>query len=72
MAAPFVLVLPDVTIGGYYTLSATSVKSPNFWVISPGNCRDIRCRCLEPTMQCDQPAIQAHSIQNRQTRSTTG
>ena len=24
-------------------------------------------RCLEPTMQCDQPAIRAHSIQNRQT-----
>lgn len=24
-------------------------------------------RCLEPTMRCDQPAIQAHSIQNRQT-----
>jgi hypothetical protein len=24
-------------------------------------------RCLEPGMQCDQPAIQAHSIQNRQT-----
>jgi len=24
-------------------------------------------RCLEPTMQCDQPAIHAHSIQNRQT-----
>jgi hypothetical protein len=24
-------------------------------------------RCLEPTMQCDEPAIRAHSIQNRQT-----
>lgn len=24
-------------------------------------------RCLEPTMQCDHPAIRAHSIQNRQT-----
>lgn len=24
-------------------------------------------RCLVPTMQCDQPAIRAHSIQNRQT-----
>ena len=24
-------------------------------------------RCLEPTMQCGQPAIRAHSIQNRQT-----
>jgi len=24
-------------------------------------------RCLEPTMQCSQPAIRAHSIQNRQT-----
>jgi hypothetical protein len=24
-------------------------------------------RCLEPTMQCDQPAIRAHSVQNRQT-----
>ena len=24
-------------------------------------------RCLEPTMKCDQPAIRAHSIQNRQT-----
>src|SRR5690348_1650773 len=24
-------------------------------------------RCLEPTMQCNQPAIRAHSIQNRQT-----
>jgi hypothetical protein len=24
-------------------------------------------RRLEPTMQCDQPAIRAHSIQNRQT-----
>ena len=24
-------------------------------------------RCLESTMQCDQPAIRAHSIQNRQT-----
>lgn len=26
MAAPFVLVLPDGTIGGYYTLSSTSVQ----------------------------------------------
>ena len=26
MAAPFVLVLPDGTIGGYYTLSATAMK----------------------------------------------
>ena len=26
MAAPFVLVLPDGTIGGYYTLSATGVN----------------------------------------------
>lgn len=26
MAAPFVLVLPDGAIGGYYTLSATAVK----------------------------------------------
>ena len=26
MAAPFVLVLPDGAIGGYYTLSATGVK----------------------------------------------
>ncbi len=26
MAAPFVLVLPDATIAGYYTLSATSVQ----------------------------------------------
>lgn len=26
IAAPFVLVLPDGTIGGYYTLSSTSVK----------------------------------------------
>jgi GNAT superfamily N-acetyltransferase len=26
MAAPFVLLLPDGTIGGYYTLSATSVQ----------------------------------------------
>ena len=26
MAAPFVLVLPDGTIGGYYTLSSTAVK----------------------------------------------
>lgn len=26
MAAPFVLVLPDGTVGGYYTLSATSVS----------------------------------------------
>ncbi len=25
------------------------------------------CRCLEPTMQCGEPAIRAHSIQNRQT-----
>jgi hypothetical protein len=24
-------------------------------------------RCLEPTMQCGEPAICAHSIQNRQT-----
>jgi hypothetical protein len=24
-------------------------------------------RCLEPTMQCGEPAIRAHSIQNRQT-----
>ena len=24
-------------------------------------------RCLEPTMQCDQPANRAHSIQNGQT-----
>ncbi|HXZ01257.1 MAG TPA: GNAT family N-acetyltransferase [Stellaceae bacterium] len=30
MAAPFVLVLPDGTIGGYYTLSATSVKLTEF------------------------------------------
>lgn len=27
MAAPFVLVLPDGVIGGYYTLSATAVKA---------------------------------------------
>ena len=26
MAAPFVLVLPDVTLGGYYTLSSTAVQ----------------------------------------------
>lgn len=26
MAAPFVLVLPDGTVGGYYTLSSTSVN----------------------------------------------
>ena len=26
MAAPFVLVLPDGAIGGYYTLSSTAVK----------------------------------------------
>jgi len=26
MAAPFVLVLPDGAVGGYYTLSATAVK----------------------------------------------
>ena len=30
MAAPFVLVLPDGTIGGYYTLSATGVKLTEF------------------------------------------
>jgi GNAT superfamily N-acetyltransferase len=30
MAAPFVLVLPDGTIGGYYTLSATAVKLAEF------------------------------------------
>lgn len=30
MAAPFVLVLPDGVIGGYYTLSATSVKLTEF------------------------------------------
>jgi GNAT superfamily N-acetyltransferase len=30
MAAPFVLVLPDGTIAGYYTLSATSVKLTEF------------------------------------------
>lgn len=30
MAAPFVLVLPDGTIGGYYTLSATGVKLTDF------------------------------------------
>jgi len=28
MAAPFVLVLPDKTIAGYYTLSSTSVQLP--------------------------------------------
>jgi len=28
MAAPFVLVLPDGTIAGYYTLSSTAVKLP--------------------------------------------
>ena len=27
------------------------------------------CRCLEPTMQCSEPAIRAHSIQNRQSIS---
>jgi GNAT superfamily N-acetyltransferase len=30
MAAPFVLVLPDGTIAGYYTLSATGVKLTGF------------------------------------------
>jgi GNAT superfamily N-acetyltransferase len=30
MAAPFVLVLPDGAIGGYYTLSATAVKLSEF------------------------------------------
>ena len=30
MAAPFVLVLPDGAIGGYYTLSATGVKLGEF------------------------------------------
>jgi len=30
IAAPFVLVLPDGTIGGYYTLSATGVKLTEF------------------------------------------
>jgi GNAT superfamily N-acetyltransferase len=30
MAAPFVLVLPDSAIGGYYTLSATGVKLTEF------------------------------------------
>jgi GNAT superfamily N-acetyltransferase len=30
MAAPFVLLLPDGTIGGYYTLSATGVKLTAF------------------------------------------
>ncbi|MGC1279105.1 MAG: GNAT family N-acetyltransferase, partial [Xanthobacteraceae bacterium] len=30
MAAPFVLVLPDSAIGGYYTLSATGVKLAEF------------------------------------------
>ena len=30
MAAPFVLVLPDGAIGGYYTLSATGVKLTEF------------------------------------------
>ena len=30
MAAPFVLVLPDGAIGGYYTLSATGVKLAEF------------------------------------------
>jgi len=30
MAAPFVLVLPNGTIGGYYTLSATGVKLTAF------------------------------------------
>jgi len=30
MAAPFVLVLPDGAIGGYYTLSATGVKLSEF------------------------------------------
>lgn len=30
MAAPFVLVLPDGAIGGYYTLSATGVKLTGF------------------------------------------
>jgi GNAT superfamily N-acetyltransferase len=30
MAAPFVLVLPDGAIGGYYTLSATAVKLTEF------------------------------------------
>ena len=30
MAAPFVLVLPDGAIGGYYTLSATGVKPTQF------------------------------------------
>ncbi len=30
MAAPFVLVLPDGAIGGYYTLSATGVKLTDF------------------------------------------
>ena len=30
MAAPFVLVLPDGDIGGYYTLSSTAVKLGSF------------------------------------------
>jgi len=30
MAAPFVLVLPDGAIGGYYTLSTTAVKLTEF------------------------------------------
>jgi GNAT superfamily N-acetyltransferase len=30
IAAPFVLVLPDAAIGGYYTLSATAVKLTEF------------------------------------------
>ena len=30
MAAPFVLVLPDGAVGGYYTLSATGVKLTEF------------------------------------------
>jgi hypothetical protein len=45
MAAPFVLVLPDGTIAGYYTLSSTSVQLGEMPEQTVRNCRDIRwCR----------------------------
>ncbi len=40
---------------------------PKTWLSSFGARKIGFGRCLEPTTQCDQPAIRAHSIQNRQT-----
>jgi len=38
VAAPFVLVLPDGAIGGYYTLSATGVKLTEFPAVIARKC----------------------------------